>query len=207
MHWVGNDVVDLDDESIAGHHQNRRFIARVLAEPERARLESCSEMGAKKTFLWSLYAAKEAAYKAVEKLRGPTIFAHRSFVVAPDARSVRHLELALSLEVTEGVGFVHAVAFTGDVPPRTAIERIPEEADPSGEARRLLCKAIAESLGCSFEDLTVVRDEAPGSWTGRGPPRVLLRGAPIELDVSLSHDGRFVAAAAAGVPIHARTSA
>jgi hypothetical protein len=43
----------------------------------------------------------------------------------------------------------------------------------------------------------VVRDPVPGAWDGFGPPRVEHRGQLMAgTDVSLSHDGPFVAVAA-----------
>jgi len=189
---IGNDVIDLDDAEIVDHHLRPRFVARVLATEERERLARTPDRE-KKELLWTLFAAKEAAYKVVTKLRGPIVFAHRSFVVGDDC--VRFEELVLRLQLVRGPGFVHAIAFVGDVRPIAHVELIDAGEDASHAARRILRESLARSLGCATAELEIVRDEAPGTWTGRSPPRVLLRGSPLEVDVSLSHDGRFVAMA------------
>jgi phosphopantetheinyl transferase (holo-ACP synthase) len=187
---IGNDVVDLDDPAIVDHHLRPRFLARVLAEGERARVAASPEP---KRLLWSLFAAKEAAFKTVQKLRGPTVFAHRGFVVSADGAAVSYDDLSLPLVWTFGNGWVHAVVSTERGAPVAAVERLPDGEDPSVAARALLRRTLAPALACGPDDLEVVRDPAPGSWTGQGPPRLLLKGAPLDLDLSLSHDGRFVA--------------
>ncbi len=187
MSVTGNDVVDLDDPQIAGTHLRERFVARVCAEPERVCL---ARSEAPKALLWSYFAAKEAAYKVVCKL-GPTpVFAHRRFVVADDFKSVRFDEHALSLWLERGAGFVHAVAWKGARAPSARVAECKAGLEPGLAARQLL---LAELGG--GEGLEVVRDPKPGSWTGRGPPRVVRHGLPLEVDVSLSHDGRWVACA------------
>jgi hypothetical protein len=60
----------------------------------------------------------------------------------------------------------------------------------------VLREIVAGVVGCAASEIDVVRDAAPGSWDGYGPPRLERHGARLEADVSLSHDGRFVAAAA-----------
>jgi len=58
-------------------------------------------------------------------------------------------------------------------------------------AVRLAARAsVAERLGVAEERIEIVCD--PGTF-GRRPPRVLLDGAPADADVSLSHDGRWIA--------------
>lgn len=58
-------------------------------------------------------------------------------------------------------------------------------------AVRLAARAsVAERLGVAEERIEIVCD--PGAF-GRRPPRVLLDGAPADADVSLSHDGRWIA--------------
>lgn len=188
MSLVGNDVVDLGDPAIASSHQRERFLARVLCQSEREALEGAPDA---KAFVWARFAAKEAAFKVLSKdHRSAPPLAHRRFEVAADLSSVRHGEVTLDLEVEvdQAFAFVHAVAWTGLERPRWRVERIAEGADPSASVRRLLLAALGGGA-----DLEVVRAPVPGSWDGFGPPRVLRGGVPIEVDVSLSHDGRYVA--------------
>ncbi len=190
---VGDDVVDLDDPAIATHHLRERFVHRVCHESERAVLARAS---APKTLLWSLFAAKEAAFKIIAKLDPRAPFAHARFVVAADLSAVVHGRWSLSLRVDVAGSWVHAVASTGAEPAVRAVEPI-GELDASAAARELLCRSAAARLGCVARDLEVVRAPVPGSWTGYGPPRLVFRdGRPLVADVSLSHDGSFVACAA-----------
>jgi phosphopantetheinyl transferase (holo-ACP synthase) len=187
---IGNDVVDLTDPAIVLHHQNERFVERVCSEEERPRVATARD-------LWSLFAAKEAAYKAVVKLGGSPGFGHRSILVASDLASVAWSDLRLALQITGGVDHVHAVAWTEGVRPLVRVVRTEgSRGDESERARRVLRELLSTALGCPADEFEVVRDSSPGSWDGYGPPRVLRAGAKIDADVSLSHDGHFVAAAA-----------
>jgi phosphopantetheinyl transferase (holo-ACP synthase) len=210
---IGNDVVDLADPAIARHHENERFAARVCSEDERRRVVTARD-------LWSLFAAKEAAYKALVKLGESPGFGHRAIRVAPDLASVTWRELRLTLRVTGDRDHVHAVAWSEDAvgpAPIARVVRIEDSRHGEGKsgsegasegqgrgaseseserARAVLCDLVATALGCAPGELAIVRDPSPGTWDGYGPPRVLRGGSPIDADVSLSHDGAFVAAAA-----------
>lgn len=186
MSKVGNDVVDLDDPAIADSHLRPRFLARVCAPSERAMIAAAVEP---KVLLWSLFAAKEAAFKVVVKLGPRPVFAHRAFVVSPDLRSVRYGERVVPVWIDVQGACVHAVASTGATAPLSGVATLPDGADPGVEARRLLLSKIGGG--------EVVRDPAPGSWDGYGPPRLVRDGVTVDRDISLSHDGRFVAFAAA----------
>ncbi|MBZ0235449.1 MAG: 4'-phosphopantetheinyl transferase superfamily protein, partial [Deltaproteobacteria bacterium] len=125
---VGNDVVDLRVPENASVGHRPRFLARVCDEDEQARVRAAADPVAA---LWALFAAKEAAYKVVSKLRPGAILAHRRFRVAAaqafedieaiDADGVR---LALWLDVDVAAGRVHAVASTRAPRPLVTIEQL-----------------------------------------------------------------------------------
>ncbi len=91
---IGNDVVDLNDpqnafvpmtsldpfEFSALDHKRKRFLDRVFNDEEQ-QLIKCARHP--HLTLWSLWAAKEAAFKVMKKLDATSIFAHRLFVVKP----------------------------------------------------------------------------------------------------------------------------
>jgi phosphopantetheinyl transferase (holo-ACP synthase) len=187
---VGNDVVDLGDPDSAGALGRPRFLDRVLGPAEREALARAVEPLA---WLWACFAVKEAAYKLRAKQAPRVVLAHRRFEVAPDLASVCHEGVRLPAEVRFGEGYVHAWVWSGEVPPRVAVRARPEGGDPSALARRLLLEELGSGPG-----LAVVRDPLPGSWDGLGPPRAERAGLPLGLDVSLSHDGGYVACAVAG---------
>jgi phosphopantetheinyl transferase (holo-ACP synthase) len=183
---IGNDVVDLAHAPAP----RDRFVERVLCEEERARFEASGDQHG---LLWTLFAAKEAAYKAISRRDGPIVFAHRAFVVAADLASIRFEATVLTLEIDRTAERVHALAYSGNRP-TWAVARA--SGDASEDARRLLRGHLAPQFQCRAEELAIIRDPTPGSWDGFAPPRVSLRGAPVAIDVSLSHDGGFVACAA-----------
>lgn len=166
---VGDDIVDLEEPDNVHHHP--RFAARITSDGERAWLASSLHPH---ILLWTLFAAKEAAFKVAAKLGPPPVFAHARFAVAPDLTAVRWEGLELFLRIERGDGYVHAVATTYDGPIETGVATIAHGEDPSRAARALLGREVT-------------RDPLPGSWDGFGPPR--LRSG---VDLSLSHDGRFV---------------
>ncbi|MEO8797715.1 MAG: 4'-phosphopantetheinyl transferase superfamily protein [Polyangiaceae bacterium] len=166
---VGDDVVDLEEPDNVRHHP--RFAARITSDEERAMLASSPHPH---VLLWTLFAAKEAAFKVAAKLGPPPVFAHARFVVAPDLTAVRWEGIELFLRIERGDGYVHAIATTSDAPIETRVSVIAPGDDPSRAVRALLGREVT-------------RAPLPGGWDGYGPPR--LRSG---LDVSLSHDGRFV---------------
>jgi phosphopantetheinyl transferase (holo-ACP synthase) len=189
--FVGNDVVHLGDPGIARHHESERFVARICAAEERARVATSRD-------LWTLFAAKEAAYKALVKLGESPGFGHRSIGVAADLASVAWAGHRLALSIDAGADFLHAVAWTGAVRPVARVRRAEGDSTGKGErARALLRELVAAAIGCDGGELDVVREPVPGSWDGYGPPRLVRsESRPLDVDVSLSHDGPFVAVAA-----------
>ena len=73
---VGNDVIDLREAGVAGKSRDRRFVSRVFTEQEQALLASSERPDRD---LWILWAAKEAAYKAIAKIHASAIFSWRKF--------------------------------------------------------------------------------------------------------------------------------
>ena len=131
MRYVGNDVVDLEDPAIAQTHLRERFVARVCCQSEQALMAASSEP---KVLLWSLFAAKEAAFKAISK-QHPLVFAHRLFVVSADLRSVSYEKHVLWLRVDVHGPCVHAVAWTDDEMPVFGVEQIEAGVDASAAVR------------------------------------------------------------------------
>jgi phosphopantetheinyl transferase (holo-ACP synthase) len=192
---IGNDVVDLGDRPTVTPRHRERFIARVCSESEQALLAA---HGSPDPLLWSLFAAKEAAFKVACKLGPAPVFAHRKFVVADDLRTVTWGEWTLQLDFDADAERVHAVVSTFFPAPKGNVTRLVPGTDESAAARALLKGVVGQAFGCAPEQLEVVRAPAPDRWDGLGPPKVLLGGSPLPIDVSLSHDGGFVACAVEG---------
>lgn len=208
---VGNDVVDLVDPRCVGKAQDERFLARVLTARERSLVAASVDPD---RTLWTLWGAKEAAFKAVSKATGHVpVFVHADFEVevndgAGGEVRWRRLELPFLVRGGRSTGSLHVVAWCDSPRPRmaggssTVTERTPlRDRLSSRELRgvhsaasahvRLEARAhLARMGGAPEEELEIVCDEGP---TGRMPPRVLRRGAPAPWDVSLSHHGSLVA--------------
>lgn len=69
---IGNDVVDLRHPACRGRAPGDPFAARVLADPERVWLGEAPDTASWSLRLWALWAAKETAFKALEKGPAPS---------------------------------------------------------------------------------------------------------------------------------------
>jgi phosphopantetheinyl transferase (holo-ACP synthase) len=184
---LGNDVVDLADPEAREVALHPRFDARVFAAGERILLERAAERG---TLRWALWAAKEAAYKAARQLDPALRFHPRAFVV--EGSRVLHAERCFRVRVERTGDALHAVAEAAGRAAGAALARacrVPSEASPGAAARALARRAAAAWLGAPLDELEIVSCERV--------PRLLLRGAPCGLALSLSHHGRFAACALA----------
>jgi 4'-phosphopantetheinyl transferase superfamily len=188
---VGNDVVDLRSRAVASGPRHPRFDARVFAPSEHRALRESSEPNALR---WSLWAAKEAAYKVVKKLDAATVWSPRRFVVRlePGGGAVEHGGRSIPVRVEADAERVHAVAIDrAEALPQVhaRVATLPDpESDPSQAVRTLARESLAPLLGARPEALEIARE-------GRIPVlRIAGRDAPF--DLSLSHHGRFVAYAA-----------
>ena len=187
---IGNDVVDLRDAEVQPGATHRRFDERVFAEPERAAIE---RSGAPNRLRWMLWAAKKAAYKVARKLDPRVVFSPRRFTVELESDlhgSVCHGDWRFPVVIHEESQAVHAVAASSE----QCLERVRAEmrlcpgdyaGGPSAAVRSVAIDHLARELGTESLDLTIVRE-------GR-VPRLMLRGEPSGLDLSLSHHGRLVA--------------
>lgn len=189
---VGNDVVDLRDPDIATHHQRRRFVERVCTADEVDRV-SCSDDA--HLALWSLFAAKEAGFKVVAKLTPGIAFSPRRFQVNAALTQVCHEDVRLRLQVTAQDGWVHAVAVQGESESLWAVERRCAEMGESVAVRQLAVRLAAQQLGLPVDAIAVERDEDRRFRDDLAPPRLLHDGRPLPVDLSLSHDGPWVACA------------
>jgi phosphopantetheinyl transferase (holo-ACP synthase) len=213
---IGNDIVDLAEPGVAGKEQDRRFMDRVFTPEERARI---LEAAAPTIALWKTWAAKEAAYKIAGKIREKVTFAHRAFEVAADGSEgwVSFEDLLVRVRWEVAADYVHCV---GQLGPRiqrsaqsglgrvlTAIAHCREPLggqlttaerasvhSPASERARLLARRLMARW--DLRGAEVLRAWRARGW---GAPVLARDDRPLEgFDVSLSHDGRFAAAAVAG---------
>ena len=185
---VGNDVIDLGDREVIEGPTHPRFDQRVFAAAERALLRSSRTPG---LLRWTLWAAKEAAYKLARKRNSRVVFSPRRFVVElqqEDRARIRHGDVEFTVRIASAGHALHALAQdTGRSVDRLvwAVEPKGRDADPSRAARALAARVLGEELDLPAEAFHFGR-------CGR-VPTLTVEGRRGSLDLSLSHHGRFVA--------------
>ncbi len=209
---VGNDVVDLHDPGSRPDAIHPRFDQRAFTQAERA---SIVASGAAHRIRWSVWAAKESAFKVASKLDRGTRFLPREFAVRmiSDARAeVNHRVGRIGVWLDQAEEWLHAVAApltrvagvdvlgprdgVADHRPRGTHARLArvrtedsasESDGPSLEVRELARKGIGSFLRICPGEIELASDG--------GIPVLCRRQRRLPVDVSLSHHGRFVACA------------
>lgn len=195
---LGNDIVDLTAPGNPGKIGDRRFLDRVFTAEEQGWIARAPLPDAA---LWALWAAKEAAYKAVSRNHPSICSTPRRYRVYPEKGIAAGTDFhcggraitpdgELALRLTLGEDRVHATAGFEEVLDRICmrIEEWDGAGDPSMFIRQCLIREIARRTGCATDLLSVAKDSE-----GPGAPWVMFRNLPLALEISLSHDGRFAA--------------
>jgi phosphopantetheinyl transferase (holo-ACP synthase) len=220
MQWyVGNDLVDLIEKENGDRPQNVRFVHRVLAAEERRPLDESSDKVTTFAILWS---GKEAAYKILKKVDSSLLFSHSKFVVsinkgrkAPNQLeghvSYKEHQIPMSWEINPK--WVHGLAhyslegqtsepsffswrldtldaFSPDDTNFTLQEKGSIHSHASSSVRMQAKKMLQNEGENSIE---LIRPMAGKKF---GPPQIWQEGTQLEKwDISMSHDGSFVASA------------
>jgi phosphopantetheinyl transferase len=178
---IGNDVVDLADAETRESAIHARFDARVFAPAE---LRGLARAGDRTRLRWSLWAAKEAAYKAAKRIDPALGFSPVSFVVelGEDGRGIVVSAAGrFAVDVAADEACLHAVATTGPAALRAAF-RTNASGDASLAARRFALADAARELGVDPARTTI-------ETSGRLP---WLRVGERRLPLSLSHHGSWI---------------
>lgn len=221
MERIGNDIVDLEQEGREPVRDLKRFCARVFTPRETAFLLG---RGWRVRDVWSFWAAKEAAFKALHRERAVNRFdfVPREFEVRPTLtgrRAAVHWgsrnssnpgrpgapAAVLCVRFDQQEGCVHAVCEDVDSPPAlTLIGRYaPGSGSESEAVRELVFRCLNERFGIARTELTIV-----GGGNSGWPPEILWRTGPggrdrTRVPVSLSHHGQWLAAALPGACVRA----
>jgi phosphopantetheine--protein transferase-like protein len=206
---LGNDIVDLSvDER---KYSNPRFINRILTEIE---IQYLARSNNKNVFLWSLWAAKEASYKAFQKTSLHSIFSPKQFELNSDDLAVLlHHDFKQTLEAKlthQNSDFnllfswpkfnaVHCVAFNKDV----LLENIQisitnqwdDQIEPSQSSQ--VRHTAQQLLHHNQMNADIVRPVIKMSGYSKPGPPLLINQTGIQLpqEISLSHDGSWLAVA------------
>jgi phosphopantetheinyl transferase (holo-ACP synthase) len=197
---IGNDVVDLRDPESQPAALHSRFDGRVFSPRERELLERAASPHVMR---WALWASKESSFKAMKRLEPDTRFSPRAFAAdlslhrGPGGRatasgSVVHLGCAFDVETRFGDDNVHAIALLRGAPRTRLLSRTRvADLEPSIAVRRLAAFTIADALGLDRAGIAI----------GERPPVATYHGRPLDVTLSLSHHGRYVAFVC-GLPFH-----
>ncbi len=184
---VGNDIVDLTDAETLPGARHPRFDLRVFATSELEMLASSPD---DEQMRWTLWSAKESAYKAARRRSARTVFSPSRFVVHldPTLRGfVTHERQRFAVSIQLAGPCIHAVAhgWAEDAVSVSAVRRLGEQSitDPSRGARELALEAIAPRLGVSRARLRIDRINRI--------PRLLLDDRALPAQLSLSHHGSY----------------
>jgi len=186
---IGNDVVDLGDAESRIEALHPRWVDRVFTEAERRALAASPE---RHRLHWALWAAKESGYKALRRLDPGAVFSPRAFAIEleepREARAicrgeVRHRDATFALEIRCEAAFVHVVATVPGTEGSLVARVERASGDPGAGVRTAAIAALAEAF-----DL-----DAAGLRLAGRPPVVHSDAGCVDVPVSLSHHGRFVA--------------
>ncbi|MGB5392008.1 MAG: 4'-phosphopantetheinyl transferase superfamily protein [Thermoanaerobaculia bacterium] len=189
---VGNDVVDIRHPLCQPDAIHPRFDNRVFSAREIALLAATDRVHQMR---WSLWAAKESAFKALRKLDSRARFVPRDFAVqlsgAQAEVSHRLGRFGVWLDHTDH--WVHAVASQVGEKPKFRLDG-DSSTDPGSlekglreRVRRLASSALGGLLEIAPSEIEIV--------SVNRIPQAQRQGQPLPFDLSLSHDGRFVSCA------------
>ncbi|MGA9112130.1 MAG: 4'-phosphopantetheinyl transferase superfamily protein [Smithella sp.] len=200
MPCVGNDVVDLSEPANAGKSKNSRFLKKILTDAE---IEFINNTERSEAALWSFWACKEAAYKVkIKSFPGIPFIPRRWQVVFnklqseySDGEVIIPGKGSVYIRYFSNLQYVHCVgADSSTVLDKLiwSVEALPEEKEinPSLFLRDCLGEKLANNLSLNFHDIKIMRTKINGEFQ---QPRVYVGGKETDIDISLSHDGRFVA--------------
>jgi phosphopantetheinyl transferase (holo-ACP synthase) len=219
MKHVGNDVVDLKAPFAIKRSRDTRFVQRVLGAAE---VESVLASDQPDSLLWAFWAAKETSYKVVSKSYPGVSSAPRRYPVCMStertgdgASGIVHTPCGtIPVKWLFADDYVHCIGADAEDSPaagrpdriESRLSRIEfglrridtrrESGSRSGQeeesiqVRRHAAAHIASHLSRDPDDIRIMRANGRGGW---GPPVACVEDDPDEIDVSLSHDGRFLA--------------
>ena len=208
MPAIGNDIVNLTDPDNRRRSADVRFLNRVFTAHEQELIARCRFPD---LAVWSMWAAKEAAYKVASKTHGEISSSPRRYEIFPTfndpaapaffrSGQVSTPSAPVFFQVVSGYDFVHclcAASLADFSVIRSGIARLEDQGSrkdnqalESQSARRIATEAMASVLQLPLEGVEIRR---PGGLTAAHPPLVFYEGRQLPVDLSLSHDWPWVA--------------
>lgn len=206
---AGNDVVDLCAPDNRRSAANPKYARRVLSDSE---WEHYAASDRRAPLLWLLWSAKEAAYKTLSR-DGSLVFAQREFRAEPahwgelDAPAghasgvVHYQDTTIPVRWSWTADYAHSVCANDMNLVRSAVRVADDDVHAGAASSRYahmpLLSRHARAL--AHEMLENMMEVPGGLWISRrsrhAPELILADEKWSHAALSLSHDGRFVAAA------------
>jgi phosphopantetheinyl transferase (holo-ACP synthase) len=203
MNYIGNDILSLKSKQNLQSFSNPKYITKVLNNSEIMLTEGIN-LALLTSLCWSI---KESAYKVLVKTGFEITFAPKMFTVnvidmqqfIKAKKSCNENLLIPEIKVTAyGLNFYSFPEITGEYMHSVSslkkddqvniyrnVREIRNKKNESKEAVSFLLEAIAEKTGACPDELDLMKNE-------RNIPILMQKGLPLNIDVSLSHDGNYV---------------
>lgn len=180
-----------------------RFLKKILTAAE---IEFVQDAENPDKALWSIWACKETAYKIIKKSCAHAAFLPRQWAVIFNKAKSTYVDgeiavpsaPALYFRVFSHAGYVHSIgtdcqdALDKMICNVVALPRQDngEKPDASLFLRKCLTQKLARYFHLKSSDIKINRIKGNGELQ---PPYLFVSGKKSDIDISLSHDGRFVA--------------
>ncbi|NTW76290.1 MAG: 4'-phosphopantetheinyl transferase superfamily protein [Syntrophaceae bacterium] len=204
MSCIGNDVVDWEHPANSNKSRDFRYLKKILTSVE---IEFVYDSENPDKVLWSLWACKETAYKAIRKSYPGLSFLPRQWSVRLNGYDKMFTEGEVIIPGVNTVfarlfylpeGCVHCVGADNRADLDNiiwGIEPLPEFTsgeiiEPSSFVRKCLVRKLAGLYQLNFRELEVRRAKEGGELQ---PPQLYYENRETSFDISLSHDGKFAA--------------
>jgi hypothetical protein len=192
-----------------GKSRVTRFISRILTQMEKERLQTSAGPD---TMLWALWAGKETAYKVVRKSHAAVSSAPRAYEVNFVGNGMMKLEKdfiisgavetpcdPVTIRTFKTRNHIHCIGTDGESKTLDSVvwevRRVEEDMGvlPRFESffvREAAKERLSLCLNRNPDEIEIRRFKGP---YGLEPPVVYVKDTPVLVDISLSHDGKFVA--------------
>ncbi|MCX5834186.1 MAG: 4'-phosphopantetheinyl transferase superfamily protein [Deltaproteobacteria bacterium] len=199
--------MDLSEPRNRGKSRDLRFKQRVFTPSERDEIAGSENPDRE---LWTLWAAKETAYKVLSKSSPSLSSAPGLFAVtfSPPSPSAPRSEVIrgtvacpfgrVAVRICRTDEYVHCVgaeenadlleSIIGQVIRLVSAKDASPLPDESRLTRDAAVQGLSAHLGLKAEEIEIRRIKKD---RGLGPPVVCVRGEKTTIDISLSHDGSF----------------
>lgn len=201
MPYIGNDVVDWQDPANTKKGWNLPYLKKILTPAE---IESVQAAKNPDLALWLIWACKETAYKVIRKFDDTAAFLPLRWSVIQDESTANTGKVIIPekdpvfVRCSANENYVHCIGSNDQQDLEKIIWRVDSlpsaengiNSDPSLFVRQQFIRRLADTYRLDLKDLEIRREEKGGELQ---PPYIYLNNAKAPFDISLSHDGRFVA--------------